>query len=56
VRCSCCDIEFDVLWDGEHDGPAAIGRDLTDPREHQYHDDVVARWLRWHGGHGRVTP
>ena len=47
--CACCGEEFDIWWSGAHDGPAACGRDLNDPRERFYHDLVVARWLRRNG-------
>jgi hypothetical protein len=54
--CSCCGEEFEITWCGEHDGPAACGRDLADPREHRYRDAVFERWLRRTRFEGRGTP
>lgn len=44
VICSCCRAELQITWSGVHAGPAALGRDLGDPRE---------RWYSWDAGDQR---
>lgn len=39
VTCACCGTELQVVWSGVHDGPLALGRNLSDLRERSYNYD-----------------